>query len=78
MNNYLNLGLISSDDVYFGESLLSRLSFSQQAYYLWEQETYMPDAWDAGFAGAYEKVLYANVVLDGLKSFSPANDLERA
>lgn len=78
MNNHLNLGLISSDDVYFGESLLSRLSFSQQAYYLWEEETYMPDAWDAGFAGAYEKVLYANVVLDGLNDYSPANDLERA
>jgi len=78
MNNYMNLGLISSDDVYFGESLLSRLSFSQQAYYLWEKETYMPDAWDAGFAGAYEKVLYANVVLDGLKDFNPANSLERS
>lgn len=78
MNNYLNLGLISSDDVYFGESLLSRLSFSQQAYYLWEKETYMPDAWDAGFAGAYEKILYANVVLDGLKEYDPANEMEKS
>ncbi|MBN7816914.1 RagB/SusD family nutrient uptake outer membrane protein [Algoriphagus pacificus] len=78
MNNYLNLGLISSDDVYFGENLLSRLSFSQQAYYLWEEETYMPDAWDAGFAGAYEKVLYANVVLDGLRDYEPVSEQEKS
>jgi tetratricopeptide (TPR) repeat protein len=76
MNSCLNLGHISSDDVFFGESLLSRLSFSQQAYYSWEKETYMPDDWDAGFAGAYEKVLYANVVLDGLKDYSPVNGQE--
>lgn len=76
LNNFYINGLISSDDVYFNESLLNIQGFSQTAHYFWESETFLPDEWDAGFANSYTKVLYANIVLEGLESYEAKNQTE--
>ncbi|WP_100630304.1 RagB/SusD family nutrient uptake outer membrane protein [Algoriphagus formosus] len=77
LNDFYMNGLFSSDDIYFSESLLSLLSFSQTSFYFWEADPYLPDEWDAGFASSYRKILYANLVLEGLENYEPANELER-
>ncbi|MBN3584819.1 RagB/SusD family nutrient uptake outer membrane protein [Algoriphagus aestuarii] len=70
-------GFVSSDDAYFGPGLLARLSFNQEAIYFWRKEIYLPDENDANWSYPYQKIFYANVVLDGLKSFSPKSEIER-
>lgn len=77
LNTYYINGLFSSDDVYFSEGLLNLLSFSQTAHYFWEPEPFLPDEWDAGFATSYRKVLYANLVLEGLEDYEPGNEVEQ-
>lgn len=77
LNNYYINGLFSSDDVYFSDGLLNLLSFSQTAHYFWEAEPFLPDEWDAGFANSYRKILYANLVLEGLETYQPSNEVER-
>ncbi|SHO65367.1 RagB/SusD family nutrient uptake outer membrane protein [Algoriphagus zhangzhouensis] len=69
-------GFIASDDPYFGSGLLARLSFNQNAVYFWEKEIYLPDENDVNWSAPYQKVFYANVVLDGLNEFSPQNQVE--
>lgn len=73
MNYYPIIGAISSDDNVFGNALLERLSFSLRAVYLWEKETYMPDEGDANWSFPYQKIFYANVVLDGLRDYQSEN-----
>lgn len=76
MNWHPDLGMVSSDDMVFGEGLLQRLSFNLSTSYLWEKETYLPDESNASWSYAYLKVFYANVVLDGLKEYDAKNQLE--
>ncbi|MAN87905.1 MAG: hypothetical protein CL555_14060 [Algoriphagus sp.] len=77
LNTYHINGLFSSDDIYFSEGLLNLLSFSQSAHYFWEPEPFLPDEWEPGFAFSYRKVLYANLVLEGLEKDQPSNEVER-
>lgn len=77
LNTFHVNGLFSSDDIYFSEGLLNLLSFSQTAHYFWEAEPFLPDEWEAGFATSYRKVLYANLVLEGLREYQPANEVEQ-
>lgn len=76
MNSYPAIGMISSDDLVFGEGLLQRLSFNLSATYLWEKETYLPDDGNSNWSYPYLKVFYANVVLDGLKGYDAVNQVE--
>lgn len=70
-------GFVSSDDAYFGPGLLPRLTFNEEAIYFWRKEIYLPDENDANWSYPYQKVFYANVVLDGLESFNPKSETER-
>jgi tetratricopeptide (TPR) repeat protein len=76
MNSYPTNGLISSDEVVMGSSTLSRLNFNFQALYFWEEETSLPGEQDFHWLISYTKIMYANVVLDGLNEYRPANEGE--
>lgn len=76
MNSYPTNGLISSDDVVIGPGTLPRLNFNLNALYFWESETSLPGEMDIHWQSAYSKIMYANVVLDGLKDYNPTNSGE--
>lgn len=73
MNSYPTNGLISSDDVVIGSGTLPRLNFNLNALYFWESETSLPGEMDIHWQSAYSKIMYANVVLDGLGKYTPNN-----
>lgn len=77
MNSFPVNGMISSDDLFFGNGLLQRLPFTMTALYFWEKELYIADEEDVNWIIPYGKVFYANVVLDGLADYEPANGAER-
>lgn len=70
-------GLISSDDNVFGNGLLQQLPYGLVALYFWEKELYIADEDEVNWVYPYQKVFYANVVLDGLSEYEPANETER-
>ncbi|MCE7057585.1 RagB/SusD family nutrient uptake outer membrane protein [Algoriphagus sp. AGSA1] len=76
MNSFPIIGMISSDDLVFGEGLIQRLSFNLTATYFWEKELYMADDSDANWSSPYNKISYANVVLDGLNGYETQNQVE--
>lgn len=77
MNVYPLSGFVSSDDHYFGSGLMERQAFTINAYYLWQDDPHLPDAGEASWSFPYQKVFYANVVLDGLANFKPNTDVEQ-
>lgn len=73
MNNFSShsLGILGGDEVYVRDQVYNssfRLAWEKNAY-IWEKDVFgmlaVPD-WDYG----YKRILYANVVLDGLKTIS--------
>ena len=76
MNSTLSVGLLSSDDLVLGLSVLNRLSYSQVSSYFWRDDFYLPDESDPNWYTCYRKVFHANLVIDGLKDYDPKSDLE--
>ena len=77
MNSFPINGMISSDDNVFGNGLLQQLPYGLVALYFWEKELYISDEEEINWIFPYQKVFYANVVLDGLAGYVPANAAER-
>lgn len=78
MNSYPTNGLISSDDVVIGPGTLQRLNFNLHALYFWEKETSLPGETDFHWYYSYSKIMYANVVLEGLSDYDPKNPGEES
>lgn len=76
MNSYPLNGFVSGDDHVFGNGILQRLPFSLLAHYFWEETLYLPDDNDANWLYPYQKIFYANVVLDGLKEYEAVSQAE--
>jgi tetratricopeptide (TPR) repeat protein len=73
MNTSGFYGLLSSDDVYLGPGAINRLQPHQLAAYFWEEEFHLPGEFDPNWSRIYQKIFYANVVLDGLVNYSPGS-----
>ncbi|MFN3759919.1 MAG: RagB/SusD family nutrient uptake outer membrane protein [Algoriphagus aquaeductus] len=76
MNSTLSTGLLSSDDLILGPAILNQLAFSQVSSYFWREEFYLPDESDPNWFTCYRKVFHANLVIDGLRNYSPKTALE--
>lgn len=76
MNTAPTAGLMASDDIVFGASILGQLYYSQASIYLWRKDFYLPDEDEFNWYTAYNKVFQANVVLDGLNDYVPASSVE--
>ena len=77
LNSSPSVGLLSSDDLILGQAILDRLTYSQVSSYFWRDEFYLPGEDDSNWYTAYRKVFHANLVLDGLKDYSPKNKAEQ-
>lgn len=76
MNSSLSVGLLSSDDLILGPSILNQLSYSQVSSYFWRDDFYLPDESDPNWSTCYRKVFHANLVIDGLKDYEAKSSLE--
>ncbi|SFT46108.1 SusD family protein [Algoriphagus locisalis] len=76
MNTAPTAGLLASDDIVFGPSILGQLYYSQASIYLWREDFYLPDEDEFNWYTAYNKVFQANVVLDGLNDYDPESNAE--
>lgn len=73
-----SLGLLSADDLVLGNALLQQVSFAQRAAYYWEDEVFLDGTSHVSWSAPYTKIFYANVVLDGLESYTPASAEEES
>lgn len=76
INSYPKLGFIASDDMVFGPTLLGQIEPEERAAYFWKNELYTIDPRGVDWPAAYNAIFYANLVLDGIRDFEPANQGE--
>lgn len=79
MNTNPLVGLLSSDDLVLGSSILDRMNYNEVSSYFWREDYYLPGENESNWYSAYVKVFYSNLVLDGLKDYEPilATDVDQ-
>ncbi|WP_339880593.1 RagB/SusD family nutrient uptake outer membrane protein [uncultured Algoriphagus sp.] len=78
MNYAPKLPLISADEMLLGDAAIPRMTQEELSAYRWESDFYTIDDYGVDWTFGYQPIYYANVVLDGLENFTPANDNERS
>jgi len=76
INTFPKLGFIAADDMVFGPKLVSQLDPEERAAYFWEEELYTLDPKGVDWPSAYSAIFYANLVIDGVRDYKPANSGE--
>ena len=70
-----SLGEVGTDDYYVSqedwEAMTSGVALIQHQAYVWAEQVYQPEDQVPSWNYPYTTVYYANVVLDGMKDFSP-------
>ena len=77
MNYAPKIPLISSDEMLLGDLALARMQHEEICAYRWEGDFYAIDDNGVDWTFGYQPIYYANVVLDGLAEFLPADEAER-
>lgn len=77
MNYAPKAPLLGSDEMLLGPFALSRLNQEDQSVYRWQDQLYAVNDVGVDWVFGYQASYYANVVLDELKQFRPANESER-
>lgn len=76
MNSSAKMGFLASDEAIMSNTLLNLMTLEEQGAYFWKKDIYSPDDAGVDWAFSYRKIFYANVVLEGIRDFSPANNEE--
>jgi tetratricopeptide (TPR) repeat protein len=71
MNSTPKMGFLSSDELFVSNTLLNQMSLEERGAYLWQQDFYQPNDAGVDWAFTYKKVFYANLVIEGIRDFSP-------
>ncbi|MEB2787188.1 RagB/SusD family nutrient uptake outer membrane protein [Algoriphagus persicinus] len=71
MNSTSKMGFIASDEAVFSNALLNLMTLEERGAYFWEKDIYAPDDAGVDWSFSYRKIFYANVVLEGIRDFSP-------
>lgn len=78
MNSVPKMGFLSSDDLFMSNALVEQLTLEERAAYLWQPDLYLPDDAGVDWMFSYQKIFYANLVIEGIRDFSPGSFEEKA
>ncbi|WP_158530624.1 RagB/SusD family nutrient uptake outer membrane protein [Algoriphagus yeomjeoni] len=76
MNSITKMGFLASDEIVMADPLVSLLTLDERAAYLWEGDFYTPDAAGVDWSVGYQRVFYANVVIEGIRDYKPTSPFE--
>ena len=71
MNSVPKMGFLSTDDLVLSNTLLNQVTLDESAPYLWQSDMYLPSDAGVDWAFSYRKVFYANLVIEGVRDFTP-------
>lgn len=77
MNSIPKMGFLGSDEIVLADPLVNQLTLEERSAYLWEGDFYTPDATGTDWIVSFQRIFYANIVLDGLKEFQPSSPQEQ-
>ncbi|MDR7131664.1 tetratricopeptide (TPR) repeat protein [Algoriphagus sp. 4150] len=77
MNSVPKMGFLSSDELFIDNSLLGQMTLEERGAYLWQPDLYLPNDAGVDWAFSYRKVFYANLVIEGVRDYSPNSQEEK-
>ncbi|QYH40547.1 RagB/SusD family nutrient uptake outer membrane protein [Algoriphagus sp. NBT04N3] len=76
MNSSSKMGFLASDEALISNNLLNLMTLEESGAYFWEKDIYPPDNAGVDWAFSYQKIFYANNVLEGLLDYAPKTQEE--
>lgn len=77
LNSIPKMGFLASDEIEIASPLVSQLTLEERSAYIWEGDFYSPDGSGTDWIVGYQRIFYANIVIDGLKEFRPITPQEQ-
>lgn len=77
LNSIPKMGFLASDEIEISSPLVSQLTLEERSAYIWEGDFYSPDGSGTDWIVGYQRIFYANIVIDGLKDFRPITPQEQ-
>lgn len=77
MNSITKMGFLASDEIVLSDALVGLVMLDDRSAYLWEGDFYEPDAAGTDWSVGYQRIFYANVVIEGVRDYKPVNSQEQ-